>query len=97
MNVCDLTLDRFADRLANAGLVIRSGPIVWRLSTTLSEIAAPLHLLYADFPLESAGILDFHVRIRPARGLRRWLRPQCEFLFACAGEYMYPHKVTHPR
>jgi hypothetical protein len=23
--------------------------------------------------------------------------PQCEFLFACAGEYMYPHKVTHPR
>ena len=80
MNVRDLTLDRFADRLANAGLVIRSGPFVWRLSTTLSEIAAPLHLLYADFPLESAGILDFHVRIRPARGLRRWLRPQCEFL-----------------
>lgn len=80
MNVRDLTLDRFADRLANAGLVIRSGPFVWRLSTTLSEIAAPLQLLYAHFPLEPAGILDFHVRLRPARGLRRWLRPQCEFL-----------------
>ncbi len=22
---------------------------------------------------------------------------QCEFLFACAGEYVYPHMVTHPR
>jgi uncharacterized C2H2 Zn-finger protein len=23
--------------------------------------------------------------------------PRCEFAFPCAGEYVFPHKVTHPR
>ena len=80
MNVGDLTLDHFAHCLANEGAVIKSGPFVWRVTSSLSELAAPLYLLYSGFPLAPPGILDFHLHLRPARGLRRWVRPQCEFL-----------------
>jgi HprK-related kinase A len=47
----------------------------------LPELAAPLHLLYADFPLEPpGGICDFHVRLR-ARPLRLpWRERRFEFL-----------------
>lgn len=81
MNVGDLTLSHFAQRLAKEGVAIRSGPFVSRVSLTLPELAAPLHFLYGDFPIESGEIADFHVHIRPLNGLRGWLHPKGEFLF----------------
>lgn len=81
MNVSDLTLSRFADSLANEGVAIRTGPFVSRVAASLPELAAPLYLLYADFPVESHGIVDFHVRLRPVAGPRGWVCRQSEFLF----------------
>ena len=69
MNVGDMSLERFAGQLADEGVAIRWGPFVSRIVSRLPELAAPLHLLYADFPLEPpGGICDFHVHMQ---GLRR--------------------------
>jgi HprK-related kinase A len=81
MNVGELSLERFAGRLAGEGVAIRWGPFVSRIVSKLPELAAPLHLLYADFPIEPpGGICDFHVCVRP-RSLRLpWEEQQVEFL-----------------
>jgi HprK-related kinase A len=69
VNVGELSLERFAEELAAPGVAIRWGPFVSRIVSKLPELAAPLHLLYADFPIEPpAGICDFHVHMQ---GLRR--------------------------
>ena len=70
MNIGDLSLDRFATQLAKEGVAIRWGPFVSRIVSKLPELAAPIHLLYADFPIEPPGsICDFHICARP-RSLR---------------------------
>jgi hypothetical protein len=81
VNVGDLSLERFAGRLAGEGVAIRWGPFVSRIVSKLPELAAPLHLLYADFPIEPpGGICDFHVCVRP-RSLRLpWTEQLVEFL-----------------
>jgi HprK-related kinase A len=69
MNVGDVSLERFAAQLADGGVAIRWGPFVSRVVSRLPELAAPVHLLYADFPMEPpGGICDFYARMQ---GLRR--------------------------
>lgn len=36
---------------------------------------------HADFPLDAGEFQDFHVRVGPPPGLRRWLRPQINFWY----------------
>lgn len=65
MKVGDLGLEHFARRLARDGVAIRWGPFVSRIVSRLPELAAPIHLLYADFPIEPPGsICDFHVLLK---------------------------------
>ena len=81
MTVGDMSLERFAGQLADEGVAIRWGPFVSRIVSKLPELAAPLHLLYADFPIgPRGGICDFHVSVRP-RSLRLpGVEQQVEFL-----------------
>ncbi len=97
MNVSDLTFAQFADRLANGGVTIRSGPFVSRISTSLPELAEPLYLLYADFPVENQGIIDFHVHLRPVPGLVGRARRQVEFLFDGGRPFrLFPRRMALP-
>jgi hypothetical protein len=81
MNVGDLSLERFAAQLAGEGVAIRWGPFASRIVIQLPELAAPLHLLYADFPLEPPGdFCDFHVRIRPRSRRLPWSERRFELL-----------------
>lgn len=64
MNVGDLRLERFARDLAREGIAVRSGPFVSHIMSELPELAAPLHELYRDFPLETEGLVDYHISIR---------------------------------
>ena len=67
-------------RLAGAGLRLRTGPVVTSIQSRLPAVAAGIALLYADHPVEEPeGFADFHVRIAPPRGLRRWLKAQVLF------------------
>ena len=81
MNVGDLSLGRFAAELATRGFAIRWGPFVSRIVSGLPELAPPLHLLYADFPLEPpSGICDFNVHVRPRARRVPWSERRFEFL-----------------
>jgi HprK-related kinase A len=73
VKVGETSLSSFAATLADRGVAIRAGPFVSRVVTPLSELAASLHLLYADFPIEEDGICDFHVSVRPALWRLPWL------------------------
>jgi HprK-related kinase A len=68
-----MSLRSFGAALADRGVAIRAGPFVSRVATPLAELAASLHLLYADFPIEEDGICDFHVSVRPALWPLPWL------------------------
>jgi HprK-related kinase A len=93
MNVGELSLERFATQLAKQGVAIRWGPFVSRIVSKLPELAAPIQLLYADFPLEPPrSICDFHICVRP-RSLRLpWSGQQAEVLLD--GALLMP---PHPR
>jgi HprK-related kinase A len=81
MKVGEHSLERFAARLGNEGVAIRWGPFVSRIVSRLPELAAPIHLLYEDFPIEPpGGICDFHVCVRPRPVRLPWAGKQAEIL-----------------
>ncbi len=61
------------------GLALVTGPFVFRIVSHLPLVAANLHRLYADFPLAEGTFADFHVRVDPVAGSRRWFKPQAQF------------------
>jgi HprK-related kinase A len=81
MNVGAMDVGRFAARLADEGVAIRWGSFVSHIVTPFPELAAALHLLYADFPIEPTGKHDFHVLVRPCSRATSSLE-EAEFLLA---------------
>jgi HprK-related kinase A len=82
MKVGAMDAGRFAARLADEGVAIRWGPFVSHIVTPLPELAAALHLLYADFPIAPAGKHDFDVLVRPCPGAASGVEAEAEFLLA---------------
>ena len=73
---------RLADELAADGLVLRTGPFVYRLRSDVPVVAEQLQRLYAAYPrAPAAGFIDFEIELKRSRGWRRWIRPQSRFLF----------------
>lgn len=81
MKLGDLPLAQLHQRLADNELALRTGPFVTRIHSPMSQVADGLLRLYADFPLDTGAFRDFHVRVGPPSGLRRWLRPQINFWY----------------
>jgi hypothetical protein len=79
MRIGDLSLAQLIQRL-KVGLDLRTGPFVFRITTREIQVAEGLLTLYADFPLESHALRDFHVGIERPANLRRWFRPQIRFI-----------------
>jgi hypothetical protein len=77
----DLSARELRERLADNALVLRTGPFATRMHSSLPQVADGLLRLYADFPLEDGTFCDFHVRVGPPIGLRRWLKPQINFWY----------------
>ncbi len=66
-----------------------------RISSELDEIAAAIHLLYADVPIDDGGIADFHVCLDPTSALRRWWRPKVRFVFDDHAPFLpYPRHMA---
>jgi HprK-related kinase A len=81
MNLGELSLERFASQLAKEGVAIRWGPFVSRIVSRLPELAAPIHLLYTDFPIAPPdSICDFHICVRPHAVRMPWSERQVEIL-----------------
>lgn len=78
----DLTPAQLRRRLSGAGLSLRTGPVVTRIRSRLDAVVQGLSIHYAAFPVEpDEAFADFHVQVRPPRGVRSWLRPQVVFRF----------------
>jgi len=77
----ELSARELRDRLADNALVLRTGPFAMRMHSPLPQVADGLRRLYADFPLGDGAFCDFHVRVGPPTGIRRWLKPQINFWY----------------
>ena len=78
MRLSQLPIRELARQLAS-GLRLGTGPFVFRISSPLSDVAAGLRRLYADFPLAEGPFADFHVKVDRVAGPRRYYRPQVQF------------------
>lgn len=85
MKLAALDPAELSARLRGPGLVLRTGPFWLRIASQLDSVAGALATLYAEQETLLAGqpqpFCDFDVRIDAVSGLRRWLRPQAQFLF----------------
>jgi hypothetical protein len=82
LNVSGLTAHELARKLRHDGVQIRIGAYTVHIHSPLPAIAHGLHLLYADYPLETdAAFADFHVSVVQPKNLRRWIAPQVIFRF----------------
>ncbi len=80
MRLGGLSQAELLNRLNGDGLRLRTGPLVFSIQSSLPQVHAGLRALYAEHLLASADdFVDFHVSVDPARGLRRWFRPQLYF------------------
>ena len=80
MRLAALSPGEVRDRLAGDGLVLRLGRFAARARSTVPELAASTHALYAHHELgDDDTVCDFDVDIRPSGGIRRFWHPQVRF------------------
>jgi len=73
--------DEFIELAAGPGVFYRVGPFQVHLSTPIRDVASLVYRLYGGFALgDPDTVSDFHVSILPARGIRRYVRPQAQFV-----------------
>lgn len=82
MIVAELSRHELRRRLRREGLSVRTGPVVTRIWSGLEPVARGIELHYARHPVRPPeDFADFHVRVDPPAGLRRWISPQVKFWF----------------
>lgn len=82
MIVADISPSVLRRQLRGPGFCLRTGPVVTRIRSRLSDLADSLMLQYAAHEVASdEAFADFHVSVNRPPGLRRWLAPQVEFRF----------------
>lgn len=73
--------EEIASLLRDGSLAVTTGQLVVQIRCRLPEVAEYLHRAYAFHPYcPEPEFADFHVELRVPRNLRRWYRPQVEFL-----------------
>lgn len=67
--------------LSTGQLALQTGPLVFRIKSTMPDVARSVHMLYGRHPFfVDPEFADFHVELRSPKNLRRWMRRQAEFL-----------------
>lgn len=88
MIVADLSPSDLARALARPGLRLRTGPVVTSIRSPIPAVAQGIRIHYAEHPIEPAeGFADFHIRVAPPLGHRRFFRPQVFFHFEGAASF----------
>lgn len=79
--VGDLSLVELQRLLGQGTFALRTGELLSRIKCRFPDVARSLYVLYANHPYEIApDFSDFHVEVSQPQNLRRWLKPQAEFL-----------------
>ncbi len=95
MRLADLSTDDFNRRLALTGILLQAGPFTVQVRSSSEAFADLFRRFYGAFPLlPSPVITDFHVHLSRPGGLRRWWRPQVEFLLDGKAPFM-PYPLSH--
>ena len=95
MTLSSLGLDEIRRRLRADGVTMRTGPFTVRIRSPIPSVARGLALLYADHGLvDPDEFIDFDILLDPGAGLRRWLRPQVQFLYDGAAPFE-PLPISH--
>lgn len=82
MKISGISHSELRSRLKGDGLFFRTGPFTVCARTILPDVIESIQNLYADYPLaDSDGFADFHISLASPANLRRWVRPQVQFLF----------------
>lgn len=82
MRVSELSVHEIGLMLQTSGINLTTGPFVYRIKSSLSDVAKAIKILYQDFLVSiDHNFADFHIRIDPPNGFRRWFRPQANFYF----------------
>lgn len=74
----DLSDQELTHRLAQ-GLDLETGPFVFHIQSRESAVFNGIRRIYADFPVSTEAVRDFHVRVQRPLNLRRWYHPQVVF------------------
>ncbi len=76
-----LALEQLHAALREGKFALRTGPLLTRIRCDMSDVTRSLHTLYAAHPFElEPPFSDFHVELRQPWNVRRWLRPQVQFV-----------------
>lgn len=74
----DLTDQALTQQLTK-GLDLQTGPFVFHIQSKERVVFNGLRRIYADYPVSSESVRDFHVSVRRPASLRRWYHPQIVF------------------
>lgn len=80
MKISSISISDLRDALGSDGVILKTGPFVSHIRSTIPFLADSLALLYAEHELvDSSVFADFHVRVAPPANLRRWFNRQVIF------------------
>ncbi len=80
MNIGSIPQIDLLKTIQNEGVVFQVAGFTIKLQSPFPEVSKNIHKLYSDYPLaEQGSFIDFHMKVAPPKGLRRWYRPQVEF------------------
>ena len=98
MKLAGLPIEDYRQRLATTGVRVLTGPFSVRVRSTVTGFADLFRHFYGEFPLQTEpGIADFHVNLKQRQGVRRWWRPQVEFLWDGQSPFLpYPRSHAFP-
>jgi HprK-related kinase A len=95
MNLGDLSSADVALKLRVDGLVLKVGPISFRIKSPIRSVTVGLLTLYSEYPvLDGSSFADYNVKITSGKGFRRWVKPQAIFAFD-GGEVFVPLPQDH--
>ena len=79
----ELTAPLFHAHLTGpTGLRLKTGPLIFSIQTGIGAVAEGIRRLYAQYPLAEPGeFVDYYVKLKMPRSLRRWYKPQVLFDF----------------
>ena len=79
MKLGNLSSAQLSSLIGDAGVTLRTGPIVVRLRTRIPYIAEGIQTLYRDFDILESSVPHFDVELSPPRSFRRFIHPQVNF------------------
>ena len=82
LNISTLSKNEFNTKIKGRGLRFQIGPFNVELKTKIPQLYNNIYALYSDAKLlANTDFVDFHITLKSPSLLRRYVRPQVDFIF----------------